>query len=247
VTVRFRNGSQAIGDDEVGADGLRSTVRDGLGIPGALRYSGYTAWRGIAPFETAGLMAGETLGCGQRFGLVPIANERVYWYATDNTAEGQREEAAAAKTRLATMFAAWHAPIPAILEATPSAGILRNDIVDRPPVETWGAGRVSLLGDAAHPMTPNLGQGACQAIEDALVLARHLRRGADPSSSLRSYEADRIPRTRFIVNASRRVGQLFQIESPLLCRARNALLSLTPSSATYRNLIKLAGYEAHLN
>ena len=67
---------------------LRSVVRERLGVPGALRYSGYTAWRGIAPFETAGLMAGETLGCGQRFGLAPIHGNRVYWYATDNLPEG---------------------------------------------------------------------------------------------------------------------------------------------------------------
>ena len=247
VTVRFANGSRATGDVLVGADGLRSTVRDRLHIPGALRYSGYTAWRGIAPFETAGLMAGETIGCGQRFGLVPIVNGRVYWYATDNAPEGQREDAAAAKDRLTAMFAPWHAPIPAILQATPPAAILRNDIFDRPPVEIWGAARVTLLGDAAHPMTPNLGQGACQAIEDALVLARHLRRGTDAASSLRRYEADRIPRTRFIVNASRRVGQLFQVESPILCHARNALLSLMPPSASYRNLVKVAGYEAHLD
>jgi len=244
--VRFANGARAAGDVLVGADGLRSAVRDRLGIPGALRYSGYTAWRGIARFETTGLVAGETLGCGQRFGVVPIGGGRVYWYATDNVASGQRDEAGAAKARLAAMFARWHTPVAEIVDATPATAILRNDIFDRAPVDTWGAGRITLLGDAAHPMTPNLGQGACQAIEDALVLARHLSRDGDVAASLRRYEAERVPRTRFIVNMSYRVGRMFQMESPLICRARNALLALIPPSATYRNLSKVAGYEGHL-
>ena len=96
-------------------------VRACLAIPGEIRYAGYTAWRGIAPFRTAGLLAGETLGCGQRFGLVPIAGDRVYWYATDNVPEGGREDPERAKARLAEMFASWHAPIPALIEATDGA------------------------------------------------------------------------------------------------------------------------------
>ena len=91
ATVKFANGAQADADAVVGADGLHSIVRERLGAPGALRYSGYTAWRGIAPFDTAGLLSGESVGCGQRFGLVPISGNRVYWDATDNLPEGQRE------------------------------------------------------------------------------------------------------------------------------------------------------------
>ena len=247
VTARFENGVRAAGDVLIGADGLRSVVRERLQIPGALRYSGYTAWRGIAPFELAGNMAGETVGCGQRFGLVPVAAARVYWYATDNVVEGQRDAPEQTKARLTALFGTWHAPIPAVIQATDASAILRNDIYDRPPVEKWGAGRVTLLGDAAHPMTPNLGQGACQAIEDALVLARHLAGSADVESGLRRYESDRMPRTRFVVNASHRVGQLLQVESPMLCRLRNLVLRLTPQSVTYRNMMKIAGYEGHLD
>jgi 2-polyprenyl-6-methoxyphenol hydroxylase-like FAD-dependent oxidoreductase len=247
VTVRFANGTRATGDVLIGADGVRSVVRERLGVPGALRYSGYTAWRGIAPFPTAGLMAGETLGCGQRFGLAPIHGDRVYWYATDNVPEGGRETPAEAKARLTGLFAAWHEPIPALIRATEAESILRNDICDRDPTDRWGSGRITLLGDAAHPMTPNLGQGACQAIEDALVLAHHLSAGPDIALSLRRYESERIPRTRSIVTASRRVGALFQVESPAFCRLRNAMLRLTPLSVTYRSLKGLGGYQEHLN
>jgi 2-polyprenyl-6-methoxyphenol hydroxylase-like FAD-dependent oxidoreductase len=247
VSAAFAGGRRAHADVLVGADGLRSAVRACLAIPGDIRYAGYTAWRGIAPFRTAGLLAGETLGCGQRFGLVPIAGDRVYWYATDNVAEGEREEPDRAKARLIEMFCRWHAPIPALIEATAAAAILRNDIYDRDPVDRWGHGRVTLLGDAAHPMTPNLGQGGCQAIEDALVLARCLTpKGERVEESLRRYEALRIPRTRFIVNASRRIGRMFQIESPIVCGLRNLGMRMTPAAMSYRSLAAVAGYEGHL-
>jgi 2-polyprenyl-6-methoxyphenol hydroxylase-like FAD-dependent oxidoreductase len=245
VTIEFTNGARARGDLLVGADGLRSTVRSRLGIPGALRYSGYTAWRGIAPFATADLIAGETLGCGRRFGLVPIIGNRVYWYAADNVVEGEYEPEASAKARLTRMFERWHPPIPAVIAATEAAMILRNDIFDRDPVGRWGAGRVTLLGDAAHPMTPNLGQGACQAIEDALVLARSIAEDGS-ERSLRRYEAARIPRTSSIVKASRRIGRLMQIQTPALCRARNLALRMTPPAISYRSLAGVIGYEDHL-
>jgi 2-polyprenyl-6-methoxyphenol hydroxylase-like FAD-dependent oxidoreductase len=247
VTARFDNGTTVSGDLVIGADGVRSVVRERLGVPGGLRYSGYTAWRGIASFETAGLMAGETLGCGRRFGLAPIQGNRVYWYATDNVPEGQREGPGEAKARLTELFASWHRPIPELIQGMDPAAILRNDIYDRDPADRWGSGRVTLLGDAAHPMTPNLGQGACQAIEDALVLAHYLSTGPDVPSSLRRYESERIPRTRSVVTASRRVGALFQVESRAFCRLRDLALRSMPVGLSYRSLQRLAGYDGHLN
>src|SRR4029450_3459294 len=106
-------------------------------------------------------------------------------------------------------------PIPSLIEATPAVDILRHDIYDRPVLRTWGAGRITLLGDAAHPMTPNLGQGACQALEDAVVLAQCLREDADGVSALRSYEAMRIPRANAVVTQSRRVGRVGQWQHPV--------------------------------
>ena len=123
--------------------------------------------------------------------------------------------------------------------------ILRNDIYDRDPVDQWGSGRVTLLGDAAHPMTPNLGQGACQAIEDALVLARCVAEGSG-AASLRRYESERILRTASVVNGSRRVGQMVHIQVPALCGLRDLALRLTPLAMTYRQLAPVIGYEGHL-
>jgi 2-polyprenyl-6-methoxyphenol hydroxylase-like FAD-dependent oxidoreductase len=246
VAAHFANGAVARADFLVGADGLRSVVRDRIGTPAGLRYAGYTAWRGIVPFPRRDLIAGETFGCGRRFGVVPVIGNRVYWYATDNVAEGGRSTPAAAKEMLLGMFARWHQPIAAIVQATDASSILRNDIYDRDPVDTWGSGRVTLLGDAAHPMTPNLGQGACQAIEDALVLARHVAAGDPPERALRRYESERIPRTASIVMASRRVGALGQIQSPALCRVRDMVLGMVPLSISYRQLAPVIGYEGHL-
>ena len=171
----------------------------------------------------------------------------MYWYATDNLPEGGREEPGAAKTRLIGLFRNWHAPIADVLDATDAGRILRNDIYDRDPVDHWGAGRVTLLGDAAHPMTPNLGQGACQAIEDGVVLARQLASAREVPSALRAYESLRIPRTASVVTTSRRVGQMGQLESPALCRLRDLVLGMIPVSMTYRHLDGLAGYEGHLD
>lgn len=245
VTIHFAGGTTAKGDLLVGADGLRSVVRERLRIPGELRYAGYPAWRGIAPFETTGLIGGETLGCGARFGLVPIGRDRVYWYATEKAPAGQRETPAAAKARLCNVYNGWHQPIPAIIDDTDASTILRNDIYDRDPVDQWGSGRVTLLGDAAHPMTPNLGQGACQAIEDALVLARCVADGSG-AASLRRYESERILRTASVVKGSRRIGQIVHIQSTALCGLRNLAMRLTPLSMTYRQLAPVIGYEGHL-
>jgi 2-polyprenyl-6-methoxyphenol hydroxylase-like FAD-dependent oxidoreductase len=111
-----------------------------------------------------------------------------------------------------------------LVEATDESVILRNDVFDRPSLPRWSVGRSTLLGDSAHPMTPDMGQGACQAIEDAVILGECLRDAADIPAALRHYETRRIPRTRRVVNESRQVGQIAQWSNPLACRFREALL-----------------------
>jgi 2-polyprenyl-6-methoxyphenol hydroxylase-like FAD-dependent oxidoreductase len=133
-----------------------------------------------------------------------------------------------------------------LIQVADDSTVLRNDIYDRDPVPVWGLRRVTLLGDAAHPMTPNLGQGACQAIEDGLELASVLAAETNVKAGLKNYEARRIVRTRSIVLASRRLGAVGQIESSLLCHLRDLALRLTPESFTMRSLAPILGYEGHL-
>jgi 2-polyprenyl-6-methoxyphenol hydroxylase-like FAD-dependent oxidoreductase len=240
VTAYFADGRQASGDILIGADGLHSAVRAQLHGRQPPRYAGYTAWRSVVRFDTTGVRASETLGFGARFGLVPMSGNRVYWFATETTREGGRN--ADEKGHLSRLFRAWHEPIEALIEATPPSAILRNDIYDRPVLRRWGAGRATLLGDAAHPMTPNLGQGACQALEDAVVLARCLRQDQDPVAALRVYERQRIPRANAIVNRSRRVGAVAQWRHPLAVSLRNALVSRVSPEAQARQLSKVIAY-----
>jgi 2-polyprenyl-6-methoxyphenol hydroxylase-like FAD-dependent oxidoreductase len=224
VSARFADGSSARGQLLIGADGLHSTVRSLLFGPARPRYGGYTAWRAVTRFDLGRLAPGETWGRGQRFGQWGMSDGRAYWYATLSTPEGQGDPPQGRKRGLSEQFRGWHAPIPELIEATDESAILRNDVHDRPPLPRWSAGRVTLLGDAAHPMTPDMGQGACQAIEDAVILADALRDAADLPSALRAYEARRLPRTRRVVRESREAGWIGQWSNPLACTFREALL-----------------------
>jgi len=178
--------------------------------------------------------------------MLPVKGGRVYWFATSNAPEGQSDPAGDRATQLLSYFKGWHEPIEGLIRAAAEEAILRNDIYDRDPLGAWGQGRVTLLGDAAHPMTPNLGQGGCQAIEDAMEFAAQLSAATHVEAGLRSYESRRIARTSSIVMASRRVGAMGQIESPLLCRLRDFAVRLTPSSVSLRSLATVAAYEGHL-
>jgi len=226
VTARFEDGREARGDLLVGADGLRSTVRAALFGPGPPRYVGYAAWRAVVAFDPSRLAPGETWGRGRRFGQWGMTGGRTYWYAARTVPEGGGDPPEGRKRGLLDLFAGWHEPIEELIRATDESAILRNDIYDRPPLRRWSEGRVAILGDAAHPMTPDMGQGACQAIEDAVALADVLA-GAGPDevpAALRAFEAFRIPRASRIVRESRNAGAIAQWSNPIACRAREALL-----------------------
>ena len=246
VAARFHDGSEAVADLLVAADGIHSAIRAQLHPNEPLRYSGYTAWRSVVKFDTTGLGITETWGFGRRFGIVPMSGGLVYWFATRNAPEGQSDPASEIKHNLLDLFQGWHAPIRMLIEASDDQAILRNDIVDRAPLRAWGTGPVTLLGDAAHPMTPNLGQGGCQAIEDGLVLARALAKRSDVPAALRSYESERIARTSPIVSRSREAGVVAQFENPLACRVRDFLFAKIPRSVLFRQLAATAGYRGHL-
>ncbi|HEX2910009.1 MAG TPA: FAD-dependent monooxygenase [Chloroflexia bacterium] len=243
VTARFENGQVARGAFLVGADGIHSVVREQLFGTGKKCYSGYTAWRGITSAPPDMKLGGETWGEGARFGIVPLSGQRVYWFASANRPEGQNDVPAGRKQELLDLFDGWHTPIAEIINSTPEKAILRNDIYDRPPLEHWTMGRVTLLGDAAHPMTPNLGQGACQAIEDAVVLARLLSKAGNIPETLKAYEAARLKRANHIVKLSRQLGWVGQWQNPLACRLRNTLMRLIPSKWQLNQLAPIIGYE----
>jgi 2-polyprenyl-6-methoxyphenol hydroxylase-like FAD-dependent oxidoreductase len=245
VSAQFANGETAEAAVLIGADGLKSVVRTSLGWNDSVRYSGYTAWRSIVRFDGSAVLPAETWGCGRRFGILPTRDGQVYWYAASNAPEGERDSERGPTETLLSLFKGWHEPIEALIRAS-GTNVLRNDIYDREPTPSWGRGRVTLLGDAAHPMTPDLGQGACQAIEDALELAKFLHAAPNAGAGLNAYEASRILRTRSVVLASRRMGRIGQLSSSFLCRLRDSAFRLTPNAVSLRSMAPFVGYEGHL-
>jgi 2-polyprenyl-6-methoxyphenol hydroxylase-like FAD-dependent oxidoreductase len=180
---------------------------------------------------------------GERFGLVDIARGRRYWFATKNAHEGESDEPQGRKAEVVRRFSGWHEPIAAIAEAADEDGILRNDVYYLEPLSRWSEGRVVLVGDAAHATTPGVGQGAAQAIEDAVVLADRLARSGDLATALGEYEAIRRPRAEAVLKMSRRVDKAAQLASPLGWRFRNALVRRLPERAQCRQLEPLVRYE----
>ncbi len=127
---------------------------------------------------------------------------------------------------LVRRFADWQAPLADVIAETPPDQIARLQIYDRPPLARWGAGLVTLLGDAAHPMTTNLSQGACQVLEDAAVLARCLEEGDEVEPALRRYEDLRMPRTSALVRQSRRIAGLGAWRGSLRCAVRDRMFTI---------------------
>lgn len=215
------------------ADGLRSRNRQQLGLDTGLRYSGYTAWRGVTQPGTVDLAgaAAETWGSGSIFGIVPLPENSMYWFGTLNQPAGQHfanEHAAAAET-----FAGWHHPIPEAIAATAPDAVIRHDIYDLQSLpKTFGRGRTALVGDAAHAMLPNLGQGAGQGIEDAVTLTLLLRARHDQPLEriLARYSALRRRRTLTLWRQSRLMARVAQSSGPVVTRARSLGMRLVPAS-----------------
>lgn len=245
VTASFSDGQQDRAPLLVGTDGIHSVIREQLFPEVRPRYSGYTTWRGVVETrdEAALGTTSETWGCGARFGIVRIDRERVYWFSTANVEAGRKLSPAESKSLLLEHFKGWHHPVELLIESTPPEAILHNDIYDIKPMRKWSRGRVALLGDAVHATTPNMGQGACMAIESSLALARCLAREDDLRASLNRYERERMPRTAWITKQSWRIGRIGQFENRLLCTLRDLFIQLAPDSLTIKQIERAAGHE----
>lgn len=274
MVAHFADWSSAECDVLIGADGLHSRARLQLLNDGQPMDRGYIAWRGVTPHTPKSLppaSAIEIHGNGQRFGIGPLGSGKVGWWCSVNkTADsaqtsasarrdvlrfGSSEDHAATRERLLKLFDGWCDPVSELIRATPLASLVRNPVFDRPPVRRWGAGSMTLLGDAIHPMTPNLGQGGCLAIEDAAVLARCLTKYAssaqnenDPGATqaaLRRFETLRYSRTATIARFSRLYGVVGQWENPSAVAVRRALLSTVPGKLVQSLLRWVFDYDAY--
>lgn len=223
--LRFADGSAAGADLLVGADGLRSVVRAGLLGDGEPRDAGIVAYRGVVAYD-AEVPAGEWWGEGAIAGLLPLRGGRVYWYF------GARGEDRPG--RVEQLCAAFDPAVGELVALTPPQEILVHRLYDRDPAKSWSRGAVTLLGDAAHPMLPFIGQGACAALEDAVVLGQAVAAHGDPAAALAAYERARVKRAALFVKASRQAAAIALPRSPFARRVRNALLPLVPEAARLR-------------
>ena len=241
--VEFADGGADTADLVVGADGLRSVVRSALGT-GRIRYTGSTSWRTLVPAAKATsvpLRSGfEAWGDGYRFGMGHLG-EQVYCFATapapeNTTADGDERGA------LLNIFGDWAAPVPELIAAFDENALIRTDINELVDVEHWASGRLVVIGDAAHAMTPDLGQGACQALEDGVFLAAALTDAVDIPEALRAFEQRRRRRPEGIARQARSVSRVVQSTSPLAGLVRR-LVRLTPTRAVTRRYVKVADVE----
>ncbi|GHE43350.1 FAD-dependent monooxygenase [Sphingobacterium griseoflavum] len=240
VRIHFDDGSSVEADALIVADGVKSRLRQQL-LPNAVpRYAGYTCWRAIIDNSSLQLQHGsETWGAKGRFGMTPLVGNKLYWYACINSVADNPIFRNFQVKDLLTHFSGYHETIRQILTQTSDAELLWNDIVDIKPLAQLNYGRILFIGDAGHATTPNLGQGACQAIEDVAVLVDELKQNTIPTAAFQHFNQRRLARTRYITRTSWQIGQVAQWENPFLIAARNALMRILPEKLKQLQLRKL--------
>jgi 2-polyprenyl-6-methoxyphenol hydroxylase-like FAD-dependent oxidoreductase len=239
ITLQFDDGTTAEADCLIACDGIHSPIRKKLIPTSYPRYAGYTCWRAVidtAPASVDMAETSETWGPGCRFGIVPLSDNRLYWFACINAKEKDPGMRSMRISDLQQHFRDFHSPVGEILAQTPDHKLIWSDIIDIKPLQQFAFGKVVLLGDAAHATTPNMGQGACMAIEDAAILANCIENYSTPEEAFVQYERKRIDRTTAIVKNSWNIGRIAQLENSVLIKLRNTLIRATPASFTEKQL-----------
>lgn len=243
VNLEFEDGTSIPAELVIGADGIKSEVRKSIFGDVPLRYTGQTCWRGMTKFELPDKFKNNSYEMwgkkkGLRFGFVPTAPDEVYYFTTFYTKAGQKD-GTGVKEKIRNIYKVFGELPTKIIESTSEENIIRSDINDFVPIKKWWEGRVVLLGDAAHATTPNLGQGGCQAVEDAYVLAQTLSTKSTLEESFREFQNIRYAKAFHVVNMSWKFGAMTNIGNPILRSLRNGAMRLMPESTAIKQLDKI--------
>jgi 2-polyprenyl-6-methoxyphenol hydroxylase-like FAD-dependent oxidoreductase len=232
ATAFFSDGTSVESNLLIGADGLRSVVRAQIHGDAKPRYAGFSVLRCLveAHENDPPLPRGVCRifwGVGQSLGTYHVGDGVVYVFGWRKAPEGVHVPRGERRQEWLARYRDWSPEIPKLLERMPDESeIYQTDIYDRPPVERWGEGAVSLVGDAAHPMTFNMGQGACQGLEDVAVLWRTIPAHGEVPAALRAYEDERRERIKTFTTQSARIADVSVLDHPLGWRVRNLLFRL---------------------
>ncbi|WP_440712009.1 FAD-dependent monooxygenase [Gordonia sp. FQ] len=244
--VRLDDGEEIGADLLIGADGVGSVVARALNGPLGARYAGYVAYRGIADLPLGDHLAGQTLGDGLETGHLPIGGGRTYWFLSRPGPPGGSVDgiAAAEAAAVTELLRSWPDPLPRLVGATPPGEILRGDIRDRKVAGVWRSGATVLIGDAAHPMRPHLGQGGCQGIEDAVTLSILVSRRDSPAAAGSEFVRARRRRVRRVVRESSLIGRALNVRAPAVVTAGLRASRLVPEGVFLAHLRDVAGRAA---
>lgn len=236
--INFSDGSTAEADYVIAADGIHSPIRKQYVENSTPRYAGYMCWRGVStyhPFVEEHTSV-EVWGKAGRIGYAPLKDGKIYWFACVNSVENNAFLHHLEKEQIAQLFKDYPPEIAEIILSTEEKNILHHDLYDVKPLRNYHFNRVLLLGDAAHATTPNMGQGAGQAIEDALVLSKALQETNDWQQAAKQYETIRLPKTKKVTQLSRQIGLAAQWTNPLLAISRDFAFPFIPSSLLLKRL-----------
>ncbi|NKX49404.1 hypothetical protein HER39_02170, partial [Arthrobacter deserti] len=182
-----------------------------------------------------------TWGPGAVFGMTLLPGNRIYWYGTISNDEFRGSSLPTLKAMALDRFGHWSPAIAQVIGRTDEQAVMAHELFDRKPEPVWSGRSSTLVGDAAHPMLPFLGQGACQALEDAVALADALAAHPNVQEALLAYDAERVPRASRAAQRSRAMARLTQLERPGLRSVRNTALRILPQGLRLKQLDSVLG------
>ena len=241
VQLSFKDGTTVLADMLIGADGIHSAVRKNIFKSARIRKAKQICWRGLTNMPLPANLKNElneSWGNRSRFGIVPIGPNMVYWYAVASYQSDYQKEFQ--DLPLQDLFSNYNPIVTDIIKNTARENIITNEILDLAPMQKWHTKRICLLGDAAHAATPNMGQGACQAIEDSLAMSICLATEPAIEKAFIKFQKLRQKKANQVVEQSWKIGKIAHLDHKWGRLFRNAMMKMTPKFISERQSKQIA-------